>query len=152
MFHHVPSGSKSSGSGLATGWVFWNALRFATSVAAPVELMRTTALSRPRTPCEQPAPPISAYMVLPMNAMSATPLVSAPVCALVWLDGSLLVTVVRTPCGVIFEILPPTELPVYGPIGGITCGQCPAVDCVPPLPPSATYRLPSGPNFNPRGL
>src|SRR5207245_206280 len=28
----------------------------------------------------------------------------------------------------------------------------PTVEVVPPIPPSATYKFPSGPNFNPRGL
>jgi hypothetical protein len=70
------------------------------------------ALSRPTTPCEQPAPPINAYSVCPTKAMSATPLTSDPCAALVWLDGSWLVTVVRTPCESILEMRPPVLLPV----------------------------------------
>src|SRR5262245_24852591 len=35
----------------------------------------------------------------------------------------------------------------------MTCAHCAGVVNVePPRPPSATYSLPSGPNFNPRGL
>src|SRR6185437_11658636 len=32
------------------------------------------------------------------------------------------------------------------------CVHCPTVESAPPRPPSATYRLPSGPNASPRGL
>src|SRR5262245_46394107 len=43
--------------------------------------------------------------------------------------------------------------PLYGPTGGSTWVHCESVVmAVPPLPPSATYRLPSGPNVSPRGL
>ncbi len=36
MLYHVPSGSKSSSSGLATGWFFWNADRLATMRRAAI--------------------------------------------------------------------------------------------------------------------
>ena len=43
--------------------------------------------------------------------------------------------------------------PVYGPTGLGTCGQSAGVVLpLPPVPPSATYRLPSGPKVSPRGL
>ena len=43
--------------------------------------------------------------------------------------------------------------PVYGPTGGITwsLGQISAVEVVPPVPASPTYKSPSGPNRSPRG-
>src|SRR5919197_3150407 len=90
-----------------------------------------------------------------MNATSETPLMK-PTAGLVWLDGSALTSVETVPVGLTLEIRPPSTglfvLPVYGPMGGATCGQVPTVESVPPRPPSATYRFPSGPNFRPRGL
>lgn len=37
-------------------------------------------------------------------------------------------------------------------MGAGTWSHCPTVEFVPPGPPSATYRFPSGPNLRPRGL
>src|SRR5262245_66526046 len=91
-----------------------------------------------------------------MKAMSATPLISGPTAGAVWLEGSPLENVVRAPARETFEIRPPLTgsfvLPVYGPIGGTTCVHWPAVEALPPSPPSATYRFPSGPHSRPRGL
>src|SRR5438552_14725121 len=87
-----------------------------------------------------------------MNAISATPLIRLPSIGLVWLEGRLSTTVVRVPSEPILEMREPVLLPVYGPTSGITCVQLPAVELVPPTPPSATYNEPSGPNFSPRGL
>ena len=56
MLYQVPSGSKSSSSGLATGCAFWNALRFATSSHEPFGLTWITPFGTLGTPCEQPAP------------------------------------------------------------------------------------------------
>src|SRR5580700_2769705 len=89
-----------------------------------------------------------------MNATSATPLTRLPNAALVWLEGRLSATVVTTPWASTLEIRA-VKPPVYGPgpAGGpAACLQNPTVERVPPAPPSATYRFPSGPNFNPRGL
>src|SRR5213595_1032964 len=81
---------------------------------------------------------------------------SGPGTGCVWLDGSPVTTWVTTPAGLTFEIRPPRTgsfvLPVYGPIGGATCAHWPTVESFPPRPPSATYKLPSGPNVRPRGL
>src|ERR1700761_7095207 len=49
-----------------------------------------------------------------------------------------------------FKIRAPVLLPLYGPTGGITWVHL--VESFPPIPPSATYRLPSESNVNPRGL
>jgi hypothetical protein len=76
--------------------------------------------------------------VLPTNSTSATPLIRLPSSALVWLEGSVSVTVVRCPLELILEIRPEVLLPVYGPTGGTTCSQSPSVEFVPPSPPSAT--------------
>ncbi len=56
MLNHEPSGSKSSSSGCATGWLRWYALRSATSVQLWSGLTRTTPFGMDGTPCEQPAP------------------------------------------------------------------------------------------------
>ena len=56
MLNHVPSGSKSSGSGWATGCAFWKALRFAISVHVPPGPTLMTPFGTVGTPCEQPAP------------------------------------------------------------------------------------------------
>ena len=60
MLYHVPSGSKSSGSGLATGFAGWNALRSAISYHDPLRSTLMTPFGTSGTPCEQPAPPSSA--------------------------------------------------------------------------------------------
>ena len=85
-----------------------------------------------------------------MNATSATPLVRLPVA------GSS-----RSRAG-----CPPPSCdsragrtsrcatcsrPVYGPTPA-AWAHCPTVELVPPVPPSARYRSPSGPNLSPRGL
>ena len=111
MLHHVPSCSKSPGFGFLTGLACWNALRLATSSQVPLRWIRATPLGVV-TPCEQPAPASSAYMAPSMNAMSATPLVRLPDCMLVWLEGSVSVTVLRWPCLSMREIRPPVSLPV----------------------------------------
>src|SRR6266567_3950914 len=151
MLYHVPSGSKSLGSGFSTGCVFRKADRSAIIVVVPSAFTRSTALSVPASPCEQPAPAKIAYSVLPINATSATPLTKLPVAGEVWLEGKLSATVVRIPSGVILEIRD-VKSPVYGPTGGTTWSHNPILDNVPPAPPSATYTFPSGPNFSPRGL
>ena len=69
--------------------------------------------------------------------MSATPLTRLPVSADVWLEANLSLKVTRTPFST-REIRLPVGLPVYGPIGGMTCVHSPSVDPVPPTPPSAT--------------
>ena len=56
MLYHVPSGSKSSGSGLATGCAAWKALRFAISFHLPCWPTLMTPFGTVGTPCEQPAP------------------------------------------------------------------------------------------------
>src|SRR5437868_1567238 len=103
------------------------------------------------TPCEQPAPARSAYSVRPMKVTSATPLTRLPSATLVWLDGRLSAITVRTPVRLTFEMWAVRPL-VYGPTGATTCVHWPTVVVAPPRPPSATYRLPSGPKVRPRGL
>ena len=56
MLYQVPSGSKSSSSGLATGCASWNALRFASSDHVPLGPTLITPFGTFGTPCEQPAP------------------------------------------------------------------------------------------------
>src|SRR5262245_1108058 len=133
-----------------------NSLRFAIIVQDPFEATRITPFGTAATPCEQPAPASTAYIWLPTKATSATPLISGPTPGAVWLEGSPLAKVVRTPAGDTFEMRPPLTgsfvLPVYGPIGGSTWSHWPTVESVPPRPPSATYRFPSGPHSSPRGL
>src|SRR5436190_596277 len=79
-----------------------------------------------------------------------------PTAGLVWLEGRPVTTVVTTPSGLTFEIRPPSTgsfvLPVYGAAPPLACGHTPTVEFVPPRPPSATYRFPSGPNVRPLGL
>jgi len=99
MLYQVPSGSKSSGSGFATGCALMKALRFATCVVVPFAFTRRIELSVPRSPCEQPAPDWSAYSVCPMNSTSATPLVKAPDSGDVELDGSPVATGETVPFG-----------------------------------------------------
>src|SRR5207237_8059022 len=72
--------------------------------------------------------------------------------ALVWLEGRLSTAVVTTPLALILETREPVMLPVYGPTGGMTCSQRAWVESDPPVPPSATSSVPSGPHFTPRGL
>src|SRR5581483_3182430 len=145
MLYQVPSGSKSSSSGRATGFALTNALRSAICVVDPSSFTRRIPLSACRNPCEQPAPDSSAYSVCPTNATSATPLVRPPESGDVELDGSPVATGVTAPCGPILTMLA-VKPPEYGPIGAGTCSQSACVVCiVPPVPPSATYRLPSGP-------
>src|SRR4029453_12232147 len=88
-----------------------------------------------------------------MKATSATPLTRLPSTALVWLDGRLSTKVVRLPSLSILEIREPVVRPEYGPTGGLTTQSgSSGGGLAPPTPPSATYRLPSGPNLSPRGL
>src|SRR3954453_608989 len=118
MLNHVPSGSKSSSSGLATGCERWNALRLAIIVQWPPLPMRITPLGMPGTPWEQPAPASSPYIVWPTKATLETPVTRLPRAGLVWLDGRPRTTWVTWPLRVTFEIRPPLtrlcELPVYG--------------------------------------
>src|SRR5580704_13260266 len=104
-------------------------------------------------PCEQPPPPISAYRSPSKNTTSATPMVPLTPPGPMVTEGNPEATVVTLPLGLILEIRavsPPVSGP--GPPGGPgTCTHCPAVLTVPPVPASATYRYPSGPNLNPRG-
>ena len=100
MLYHVPSASKS-GVLTAVGCVRAYRPRSATRCALP-PLIAKIPFCVPGRPCVQPAPPTSAYNVLPMNATSATPLMN--VGPLVWLDGRPEMTVVRTPSGLIFEM------------------------------------------------
>src|SRR5262249_46480475 len=94
MLYQVPSGSKSSGSGLATGLLFWKALRLAMVVVEPSALTRKMVLSVSASPCEQPAPASNPYSVSPTNFTSETPLTRLPSNGLVWLDGRPSATVV----------------------------------------------------------
>src|SRR5438105_2116391 len=118
-----------------------NVLRSATTVQL-VPSTRKTAFGTVGTPCEQPAPASSPYRCPCRNATSATPLTSGTGIGCVWLEGSASTTVETVPSGATFEIRPPRAgslvLPVYGPTGGITWSHCPAVESVPPRPPSAT--------------
>lgn len=66
-------------------------------------------------------------------------------------EGRLSIHVVRVPAISILEMRLPVTLPLYGPTGGITWAHL-TEELVPPIPPSATYKYPSGPNFKPRGL
>src|SRR5713226_6169733 len=129
-----------------------NALKLAIDLVLPSSLTRKTLLNVPATPWEQPAPASMPYRLFPMNARSATPLISLPIAALVWDDGSP-VTIRATLPEVlsIFEMLD-VKPPLYGPTGGMTWVQEPTVEVLPPRPPSARYRLPSGPNVSPLGL
>src|SRR6266853_5560663 len=136
MLYQVPSGSKSSGLGFLTGLAFWNADRSAIIVVVPSGLTRSTALSVPASPCEQPAPARSAYSVLSIKATSATPLIRLPKAGEVALEGKLSTTVVRVPSEVIFDIRA-VRPPTYGPTGATTCGHSPTVERVPAAPPSA---------------
>ena len=56
MLYQVPSGSKSSSSGSATGLAAWKALRFAISFQLPFLPTLKTPFGTSGTPCEQPAP------------------------------------------------------------------------------------------------
>src|SRR2546423_13185007 len=103
------------------------------------------------TPCEQPAPARSAYSVRPTKVTSATPLTRLPSATLVWLEGRWSTITVRRPVRLTFEMWAVRPL-VYGPTGATTCVHWPTVVVAPPRPPSATYRLPSGPKVRPRGL
>src|ERR1700722_17259194 len=104
-------------------------------------------------PCEQPPPPTSAYRSPSKNTTSATPMVPLTPRGPMVSEGKAEVAVVTFPLGLILEIRavsPPVSGP--GPPGGPgTCGHCPMVLFLPPVPASATYRLPSGPNLRPRG-
>ena len=99
MLYHVPSGSKSPGSGLATGCAAWKALRFGDQLPLAVRPTLMTPLGTVGTPCEQPAPASRAYSWRPMKATLETPLTRPPLAGLVWLEGSAFTTVVTTPCG-----------------------------------------------------
>src|SRR6267154_1691542 len=142
MLYQVPSGSKSSGSALATGFAAWKALRFASSDHVPPAPTWITPFGTVGTPCEQPAPASSAYRCSPTNATLETPLTRLPSAALVWLDGNAPTTAETTPAGLILEIRPPRVtspvLPRYGAAAPAACGQTPTVDVEPPRPPSAT--------------
>src|ERR1700676_4542548 len=98
-------------------------------------------------PCEQPPPLTTAYSSLSKNTTSATPIVPP---AMLKVEGNPEATVVRVPLELILEIRA-FGPPVQGPGGEGTCVHCPAVLFVPPVPASATYKYPSGPNLNPRG-
>src|SRR2546423_652759 len=54
MLYHVPSGSKSSSSGFATGFAAWKALRSAITCHAPPGPTLITPLGTSGTPCEHP--------------------------------------------------------------------------------------------------
>src|SRR3954454_24942955 len=119
MLYHVPSRSKSSTSGLATGFAARNALRSAISDHVPSELTRMTPFGTVGTPCEQPAPASRAYSLSPMKATLETPLTRLAIARLVWLEGRASTTVVTTLSLLTFETRPPSigsfVLPVYGP-------------------------------------
>src|SRR5256885_15500903 len=97
MLYQVPSGSKSSGSGFATGFAARYALRFATIVVDPSPLTRSTPFDVWASPCEHPAPAVSAYRCPSTNASAAPPLARLPRAALVSLDGSPDATTVGEP-------------------------------------------------------
>src|SRR4051812_14958050 len=108
------------------------------------------------TPWPQPAPLCSTYNVLFIKATSAGPNTSAgvPSALVPTLVGRLSTTVTRSPDdGSILDIRPPVGQPKKG---AKTCGSSSAQlrvlhDGVAPVPASATYSFPSGPNFNPLG-
>jgi hypothetical protein len=70
--------------------------------------------------------------------------------------GSAPTTVVTLPLASTLEIRPPSTgssvLPVHGAAAPDAWVHWPTVELVPPSPPSATYRSPSGPKVSPRGL
>src|SRR6476469_10400646 len=135
MLYQLPSGSKSSASGCATGCARSHLLRFASILSFPFSFTRLRLDGSSGCPCEQPTPIIT-YILLSENAMSAGPS-TAPV----WLraDGSPSATVVRLPAIVTREIRP-VNPPVHGPIGAGTYWHCPtvAVSFPPCGPASAT--------------
>src|SRR5450631_2745485 len=98
-------------------------------------------------PCEQPPPLTTAYSSPSKNTTSATPIVPP---AGLKVEGNPEATVVRVPLGLILDIRAVSP-PVQGPGGVGTWVHSPAVLVVPPVPASATYKYPSGPNLNPRG-
>ena len=71
------------------------------------------------------------------------------------LVGRLSTTVVRTPAALILDIRPPVGQPKKGEKKGTGCCSsaqlCVLHSAVAPVPASATYKFPSGPNFNPLG-
>jgi hypothetical protein len=91
-----------------------------------------------------------------MKATLVTPVTRLPSAGAVWLEGSASTTVVTLPLASTFEIRPPrtgsSVLPVYGAAAPDAWVHRPTVESVPPRPPSATYRSPSGPKVSPRGL
>src|ERR1700728_1065025 len=104
-------------------------------------------------PCEQPPPPISAYRSPSKNTTSATPMVPFIPPGPMVTEGKPEATVVTFPLGLTLEIRPVSP-PVSGPGPPGAPGtwtHCPTVLVVPPVPASATYRLPSGPNLSPLG-
>src|SRR5258705_10642109 len=117
MLYHVPSGSKSPGFGFATGCAFRKALRSATMLHVPSAATRRMAFVVRANLCEQPDPAVIAYIVLPINATSATPLTRLPSDGLVRLGGRLSTRVVRLPCASILE-LRDVNPPVYEPASG----------------------------------
>src|SRR5262249_38205698 len=118
MLYQIPSGSKSSGSGVATGWLAWNPLRLAISDQVPPGPTLITPLGTEGTPCAQPAPASSAYSWLPMKATLDTPSTTLPAVGAVLVVGSALTPVATTPLGLTLEIRPPATrslaLPLYG--------------------------------------
>jgi hypothetical protein len=103
--YQVPSGSKSSSSGCATGLACWKALRSAIRVQVPSLLTLIIPFGTFGTPWEQPAPANNAYRVLPTKATSATPLIRGLGTGWVWLEGRFSTTEVTTPAGLIFTML-----------------------------------------------
>src|ERR1700729_2147301 len=108
-----------------------------------------TPLGRVGLPCEQPPPPISAYRSPFKKTTSATPMVPLTPIGPMVTEGNPVATVVTLPLELILEIRP-VGPPVSGPgppgPGG-TWVHWPMVLVVPPVPASATYRFPSGPNL-----
>ena len=95
MLYQSPSGSKSAGRGVATGFACTNAERFATTVNPP-SLTRITLAGTSGTPCPHPASS-SAYSFGPTNATSWTPSTEPR-----WStdEGRPPTTVVRTPSAI----------------------------------------------------
>src|SRR5436190_1604577 len=108
------------------------------------------------TPWPQPAPDWRTYSVLPMKPTSAGPKRSAldPSVLVPTLVGRLSTTVARLPDdGSILDMRPPVGQPKYGEktFGCRAVQLCVLHNAVGPVPASATYKLPSGPKFNPLG-
>ena len=136
-------------SGFATGCAAWNALRFAIMRPAAVVADPDDAVGDARHAVRAAGAGQQRVQRWPMKATLETPLTRLPSAGLVWLEGSALTTVVT-----VTGRASPSRC--ARPAPGCWCCPCrarprpqparhlPTVECEPPRPPSATYRLPSG--------